>query len=91
MLERVARAIKAKVPYGYGMTEAETIEYARAAIEAIGPELRACIAYFDSYAQDEADDPDCCVIYEQHEAAGAFKGAVEAFRASLKEGEGEAR
>ena len=35
MVERVARAIKAKVPVGYGMTEDEALEYARAAIEAM--------------------------------------------------------
>lgn len=35
MVERVAHAIKAKVPFGYGMTDAETLQYARAAIEAM--------------------------------------------------------
>lgn len=35
MVERVALAIKSKVPFGYGMTDAETLEYARAAIEAM--------------------------------------------------------
>lgn len=35
MIERVARAILAKVPLGYGMTIAEADEYARAAIEAM--------------------------------------------------------
>ncbi len=34
-LEEVARAIQAKVPFGYSMTEAEAIGYARAAIEAL--------------------------------------------------------
>lgn len=36
MVERVGRAILAKVPQGYGMTEAEAREYACAAIEEMG-------------------------------------------------------
>jgi len=37
-VEEVARAIRAKVPVGYGMTESEALDYARAAIEAMqGP------------------------------------------------------
>lgn len=35
MIETVARAIRAKVPVGYGMTEDESLDYARAAIEAM--------------------------------------------------------
>ena len=35
MVERVARDIKARVPVGYGMTDGEALEYARAAIEAM--------------------------------------------------------
>lgn len=35
MIEKVARAIRAKVPEGYGMTGAEAVEYARAAVEAM--------------------------------------------------------
>ena len=35
MIGRVARAILSKVPSGYGMTEAESIDYAKAAIEAM--------------------------------------------------------
>lgn len=35
MIERVARAILAKVPIGYGMRKDEAREYARAAIEAM--------------------------------------------------------
>ena len=35
MIERVARAILAKVPQGYGMYEQEAREYAKAAIEAM--------------------------------------------------------
>lgn len=35
MLEKVARAIWARVPAGYGMTKDEATEYARAAIETI--------------------------------------------------------
>ena len=35
MLEKVARAILAKLPFGYGMSEAEAADYARAALEVI--------------------------------------------------------
>lgn len=35
MIERVGKAILAKVPTGYGMTKAEAAEYARVAIEAM--------------------------------------------------------
>lgn len=35
MIERVARAILDKVPFGYGMTEEESREYAIAAIKAL--------------------------------------------------------
>lgn len=35
MIERAARAILAKVPSGYGMTAAEAMDYARAAIAAM--------------------------------------------------------
>ena len=35
MLERAAAAILAKVPFGYGMSEADATEYARAALTAI--------------------------------------------------------
>ena len=35
MVEKVAKAILVRVPSGYGMTEAEADEYARAAIEAM--------------------------------------------------------
>lgn len=34
MVEKMAKAILAKVPEGYGMTEAEAVEYARASLEA---------------------------------------------------------
>lgn len=35
MVSRVAKAIRGKVPFGYGMTDEEAINYARAAIEAM--------------------------------------------------------
>lgn len=35
MVEKMAKAILAKVPEGYGMTEAEAIEYARAVLPAM--------------------------------------------------------
>ena len=35
MIEKVARAILALVPEGYGMTKAEASDYARSAIEAL--------------------------------------------------------
>lgn len=34
LIEKMARAILAKVPFGYGMTEAEALVYARAAYSA---------------------------------------------------------
>ena len=34
-IEEVARAIKDRVPFGYGMTDDEAMVYARAAIEAM--------------------------------------------------------
>ncbi len=44
-IEEVARAIKAKVPIGYGMTDDEAMVYARAAIEAMrSPNLAMVIA-----------------------------------------------
>jgi hypothetical protein len=44
MVKKVAAAIRAKVPYGYGMTDAETVEYARAAIEALMEPTPALLA-----------------------------------------------
>lgn len=54
MIERVARAIYVKVPYGYGMTGAETLEYARAAIEAMREPTEAMRDGGNSLGHDEA-------------------------------------
>jgi hypothetical protein len=44
-VEEVAKAILAKVPNGYGMTNDEALEYARAAIEAMREPTEAmCLA-----------------------------------------------
>lgn len=99
MVERVARAIWDVSQVGNISVETPKFEelgatalcyrQARAAIEAIGPELRACIAYFDGYCQDEADDEENCIDGAiQHARAVAFRDAVKALRSSLK-GEGE--
>jgi len=49
MIERVAQAILAKVPLGYGMTIAESDEYARAAIEAMREPTEAMVDAFVWY------------------------------------------
>jgi hypothetical protein len=56
MIEQVAKAILARVPLGYGMTEAEAREYATAALEALQeptPEMLAMmVGYTDFYLEE---------------------------------------
>lgn len=56
MVEVVARAILGKVPYGYGMTEAEAREYARAAYDVLVEPLSEAIWETMLAALSPADD-----------------------------------
>lgn len=65
MVERAALAIKAKVPLGYGMTDVEASEYARAVIEAMREPTEAMIkptydldVYWGYYADGRPGGPD---------------------------------
>lgn len=52
MIERVARAIREKVPEGYGMTEPESLEYAKVAIAVLRPTNGQVIAAVDEWLYD---------------------------------------
>ena len=52
-IEKVARAIRARVPAGYGMTEAESMDYARAAIETlVAPTEEMVLAGWDQLSRE---------------------------------------
>lgn len=56
MVKRGATAIKAKVPYGYGMTDSEAEEYARAVIEAMMEPNKSMVFFgMDAMSRDDLE------------------------------------
>jgi len=86
-LEKIAYA----PPGGVGPTLRESIEIARAALSAqpAAPQaamreallldvFKAASVYYGCYVQDEAEELECCISHEQHEAAKALRDALRA-------------
>ena len=86
-LEKIAYA----PPGGVGPTLRESIEIARAALSAASPApqaarreallldvFKAASVYYGCYVQDEAEELECCISHEQHEAAKALRDALRA-------------
>lgn len=75
MVERVAQAIMAKVPQGYGMTAEEATGYARVAIEAMREPTEAMV---DAGWDKEVFADGAAYTYLGHVAVEAYQAMIDA-------------